>query len=540
LALGAVALVLGLGEGTSRLLGLFPAPPGGSSLPYQSIALPLFTPAELADGRSVLATTDPRLPFQWIEAQKPAGERRIFFFGGSALAGLGHTPNVALPRELEELLEGLPGAEQLRIYNLGVVAFATRQLRALVADVLAHGSPDLLVVYEANNEFLELHSRAYARATGQAPSLASRLLGRSHLLRGLTGRHKLDRARLEASVSTRSLAQNDARVDHSAMIERIAIDPAEVEAVYAEYEANLHAIAAAAKTAGVPLLLCSVASNWEWIGVAEKSAVERLGYGSGSDPQDAGGRQALLERIEAEIAAGQAGPKRRWELEYEAARQLDALGQREAANQRLRKALEIDPHCRRATPKHAEILRRVVTKSGCQLFDLAAWAEARGQGRVGFDIFYDYVHFTPLGIAEATRALADRLFELGLLEGLTRPAAWPNTANQRAATGATPLDGLAVGEFLGFGSQPQRLSDRSLWKYDRTLDELDAGLKANPEDYRQLCWRGNAAFFRSTGLADAQRDYQAAAEAAASAQASPEEQAAIADNLQRLNGARRP
>lgn len=537
-ALAAVVLLLVLLEGACRALDLFPPPPGGSKLRYQRIALPLFTPARLADGREVLATSDPRLPFQWIEARKPAGQRRIFFFGGSAMAGLGHAPNVSLPREIEVLLSGLPGAEGIRIYNLGVVAFSTRQIVALVDDVLAHCEPDLLVVYEGNNEFLEIHSEAYARAIGRGPSRLSSALSGSALVRGLTGGHRLDRAALEASVSTRDLAQNDARVDHSAIIDKIELSPAEIDGVYAEYRSNLAQIAARSKAAKVPLLLCTPASNWEWAGLTDKPATVRLGYGPGPDPTERAELEALLARIDAEIPGSRG--KRAWELEYAAAGLLDRLEQPRTASVRLRRALELDPHGRRATPRHAELVRDVCVEFDTPLFDLAAWAERRGDGRIGFDLFYDYVHFTPLGVAEAGRALAEVLLRFPGLRQIERPEDWPQTQNLRAGSGLLEADGLAAGEFLGFGSSPARLRDRSLWKYDRTLDELDEAIARDPADWRALCWRANAAFFRANGLEAARRDYAAAASAAQGAGAPAEVLALIAANQQRLEGDRRP
>lgn len=537
-ALAAVVCLLFLAEGACRLLDLFPPPPGGSKLRYQRIALPLFTPARLADGREVLATSDPRLPFQWIANEKPAGERRVFFFGGSAMAGLGHSPNVSLPREVEDLLEGLPGTDGLRIYNLGIVAFSTRQIVALVEDVLARCEPDLLVVYEGNNEFLEIHSEAYARAIGKGPNLLSAALSRSALVRGLTGGHRLDRAALEASVSTRDLAQNDARVDHSAMIDRIELSPEEIEGVYAEYRANLAEIAIKARDARVPLLLCTPSSNWEWAGLADKDASVRLGYGPGPDPTERSEQEALLARIDAEIPLSRG--KRRWELEFAAAGLLDRMGQPRTASVRLRRALELDPHGRRATPRHAELVRDVCAEFGTPLFDLAAWAEQRGDGRIGFDLFYDYVHFTPLGVAAAARPLAEALLRFPRFRTIARPEAWPETQNQRAGQGQLEVDGLAVGEFLGFGATPARIADRNLWKYDRTLDELDQAIAKDPADWRALCWRGNAAFFRPGGLEAARADYAAAAGAAEAAGAPAEDLERLADNRRRLEGDRRP
>ena len=86
-------LALALMEAALSLFG----PPARSRLPYQQLRLP----AVKAVG-GVLATTDPRMAYQEV----PDGSGPlVVVFGGSAAAGLGHSPNAAFARHLERLLQ---------------------------------------------------------------------------------------------------------------------------------------------------------------------------------------------------------------------------------------------------------------------------------------------------------------------------------------------------------------------------------------------------------------------------------------------------
>ena len=60
---------------------------------------------------------------------------------------------------------------------------------------------------------------------------------------------------------------------------------------------------------------------------------------------------------------------------------------------------------------------------------------------------------------------------------------------------------LVLGDWLGFGFDPARLTNRDLWKYDALLTELDARIEAQPDDATARLYRGNAAAFRQGAAA---------------------------------------
>lgn len=486
------------------------APPPASTLRYQQVYPPILRPDALPDGRAVLATVDPRLPYQWIEPD--ANVFRIAVFGGSAMAGLGSAPGATVPRELETLLRaGSPDAA-IEVLNLGVVALASGQVLTLVEDVVRHGAPDLVVVWSGNNEFLELHSRAFAASRGAGPSPLARALSRSrlaNLLRG--GRPTPSPEELESSVSTRSLAANDARVDHGAMLAAVRVEPARVAAVEEAYERNLRAMVRACAAADVPAVVCTVATNWRWTGVEDEDDAPWLAQLAREAPGGVAPEGDARVAAAVARAARSDDPLERWRWLDRAARSAEATGDRARAAALFRAALDADPHLRRATTRLAARVRAVAaSEPGAHLFDGAAVLTARAPGGViGFETFYDYVHFTPAGALATAVALAERLDGAGLL-----PATWEVPAGvlaeRRAFIEGDGPDALAVRDFLGFGFDRGLLASRSLWRYDALQDDLDARIAADATDWRARAYRANVAFFRRSGAAAAEADYRAA------------------------------
>lgn len=496
----ALGLIFGL-EYAARAAGFGAPDPGYSSLKYQRIAFPLFAP--LPDGQA-LATTDPRLPRQSFQVPKPSNTRRVFCFGGSALAGLGHSPNVTLAAQLQRALDAGGGDIDYEVFNLGVVAFASGQVRAMVADVLSYAEPDLLVVYSGNNEFLEVHSQLFARSQGQGPGAIGQLVRSSALLRGLQGGGKIDRAALEASVSTRDLAANDARVNHSELMEQVELPEAEIARTLERYQANLEAIARMAEEAGVPLALCTVESNWRWVGLEDPQPADHAWLQAALDSPEglAAGLRAQLEQVP---------HHERYKVTAALAAAEEEQGATAIAAELFRESRDDDPHLRRATTEHAARVRRAAESSNnAALIDTALGLQALAPGGiVGFETFYDYVHFTPAGNAAATRVLLDGLLDAGWVQ-VASPELARAALSELPAQSLTGRDGLHVDRWIGFGGDLALLDSRDLWKYDACWAALDARLEASPADWEARVWRGHLLSFKPGRAGDARRDYEAA------------------------------
>jgi hypothetical protein len=196
--------------------------------------------------------------------------------------------------------------------------------------------------------------------------------------------------------------------------------------------------------------------------------------------------------------------------------------------------MNADPHLRRALDVEADRVRGVAARRGVPLMDTIAYLSGHARhGIVGFDEFYDYVHFTPRGVVLVAAELMRTLIQAGILpepagfepgDYVRERLAWQETLTE---------DPLAVDEWFGFGFDTAGIADRDLWKYDKFVKSLDARIQDNPADARALIYRGNAGAFRVDGAAQAERDYRAALAIAGG-------DSVIEANLERLLSERAP
>lgn len=511
LALAALSLLTfvamaALVEGGLRLAGLgAPDPATASRLRYQHLVLPAFEPGVRPDGAPVLRSADPRLERQSLAQPKPEGSLRVVVLGGSAAAGLGFSPNAAFTRHLGRILERSQ-PRPVEAVNLGIVALSSSQVRILVDWATAALDPDLLIVYSGNNEFLETHARKYAEVHA---TLATRLRDRladTHVYRLLA--RLLHREPTTPSAS--ELTSDALRVTQREIVRDVQLEPDEVEAVLDVYEANLESMVETSEARGVPILLVTVASNWEWRGredLPEGWIDELAPEGAGRARLEAA-LEAVAERLDA------SGRDERHEWLFRRAKLDEALGRFDAARRDYREAMNRDPHLRRALDTANRRLLAVAQRRDAAALDLvAALAADSPHGIVGFDAFYDYVHFTPAGAVRAAAAIARALDEQGMVEPGTGETAERYARERLAALAALERDPLDVREWLGFGFDRARIADRDLWKYDALRSELDARIAGDASDARALVYRGNLHFFRRDGAADAAADYRAAIDA---------------------------
>ncbi len=269
---GLALLALVLVEGALRLLA--PEPP--SRLPYQRLVLPA-----LARTEAGWVTTDPRMAVQVLREEATP---RIVVVGGSAAAGLGFSPNAAFPRHLERFLRA--GGKDASVANLGLVAASSREVRRLVADVLAATTPDRIIVYSGNNELLEPLSVRYARE-------AAGPLDRTRLRAADTRLFGLWRGLLVEEGPPVGLS----RVSAAEMSRAVTLPPRVERAALAAYARNLRAIV---RDSAVPVVLVTVATDRDVPGATVSRAspemaevVRRVAAEEGADLCDLAVREDL-------------------------------------------------------------------------------------------------------------------------------------------------------------------------------------------------------------------------------------------------------
>ncbi|MEZ5973975.1 MAG: hypothetical protein R3E96_03765 [Planctomycetota bacterium] len=299
----------------------------------------------------------------------------------------------------------------------------------------------------------------------------------------------------------RSLTQSE-------IIEDVRLSAEQIDAVLTEYTDNLRAAARACKQADVPVLVCTVAVNWLWSGKRERE------YPWQGDRAAAGARLAELR------AAGPVNDARAaWLDLVETADVQGFLGESEAAAATLREALERDPHQRRATVAQGERLVRGLAEDGFQAFDTTeALQRSEGRTAIGFDIFYDYVHFTPYGAARLAELMAREVLRREGL-GTASPAAMDGYAQtygqevEHQAGQASAPDFLEPDRFLGIGFDAGRLTSTDLWKYEATQEELERRVQESPGDATAWVYLGDLLSFRQGQEEAAKKAWERAKEA---------------------------
>ena len=502
LLLGATAVLL-LAEWAAQGRS-WSTPRYSSFLRYQHVFTPALVPGATPAGEAVRMTHDPRHPVQWIAEDKAPDSLRVVCFGGSAAAGLGHSPNVTFAKHLEILLERSFPERNVEVLNLGTVAIASGQVLELVRDALENAAPDLVVIYSGNNEYLEPHALAYAAQRGGWKHRLRRTLKRSALVRAFD--RVLHGPATPADLPDRQHGANRG-LTQAEIIAKIQIDPAQRRRIQARYVENLVAAARAARTDNVPVAVCTVAVNWLWSG----KELREHAWQSSDDPR------RVQQRVE-ELRNAGTSPEviQDWRNRLELADALRALGRSEEAANAYREALEMDPHQRRATPSMGVALQAALEALDIPVLDTQAFFLQRSEEPwIGFDVFYDYVHFTPYGAALAAEGMYEFLVAQELLPGQglenARGYATSYQAALRAQTAQTAHpDFFAWERFLGIGFDVRRMTSRDLWKYAQLGLDLNARIDEQPGDWAAHIYRGNLRAFEQGSRDLALQDWEAA------------------------------
>lgn len=502
-----VVAMLAAMEGMLRLLNIG-EPDSTSRLKYQQIFLPAMVPAVSPDGVARFRTVDPRLPPQTILREKPPEDFRVFVFGGSATAGLGYSPNVTFARHLERMLGDAYPHRPIEVVNLGIVALSSKQVSLLVKDAVANFSPDLVVVYSGNNEFLEIHAEKYARAHATFLSRVLDVVADTNLSRTLNG--IMHGESQSPSLADTDLSQEELRATQDQIIQDVQLSKDEVAEVVDQYASNIDAAVKVAKEHAVPTMLVSVASNWEWRGRSDlpEGWAAELTATDGADTDET--YAAAIEVLDRKLS-GDVSEQDRHELLFKRATAHEMLGNYEAAREDFRTAMNDDPHLRRALDSANERLHRIAETSDVTYLDMVPALAARNEHSiVGFEQFYDYVHFTPKGAIWAATAVFEAIQQLDLLP---KPASFDPedyVREQVSAVDGLENDFLDVHQWLGIGFDPNRVHDRDLWKYDKMLAGLNELIEKEPNNFRARVYLGNALFFKPGREDEAMRAYRSA------------------------------
>jgi lysophospholipase L1-like esterase len=459
-SLGSIVFALGVLELGARLAGVggdrlkF----GGSLLPYQQVYPPLFEAVNDAK-RPRFRSRDPRLVDRSFPATRPP--ERVFVLGESAVIALGFAENESFARALERDLR--KAGSQATVVNCGIVALDSRQMLAIARDVCAHDKPDVIVLHVGNNECLEEHAIRFVKETEGLPFTVKLedFFSSSHLFLALKqwGVERKTRHLTRATFRYDDLRHGESKVvEH----EGVVLSPAEIDAAVAAHASRMRQIVELGKASGARVVLMTVATNLEWTAPGDSPEARLAKATSGERLESA------RARLDKEVDDASKKPLDHWHALFERACVKRALGDLPGALADFRRANDEDPHLRRTLTKMNENMRVLAQETGVMLVDgERILAAASKDGITGFDMLYDYVHFSPEGNERLGAALAKAILpsaDPALLE--------KQVDERRALLASRPTDALEVEEYYGWNDDRSLIANKDLWKYDDAHERL--------------------------------------------------------------------
>jgi Flp pilus assembly protein TadD len=362
-----------------------------------------------------------RAPWPFVTpSRKPDGVLRVFVFGESAAMG-DPDPRFSMARMLEALLAQRYPGQEFEVINTAFTAINSHVILPIAKECWKQ-SPDLWVIYMGNNEVVGPFGSGTVFGT-EAPPLPV-VRGSVTLKSSRTGQ-ALDG--LLARVGGRGAAPQEWGGMEMFEQKEVGRDDPRMQRVYTSFESNLNGILECGQRAGVPVVLCTVASNLR--DCAPFASLWREEFSEG----ERGRRDSLLKQAMQAKAAGEDDvavsvlealllmDDGHADVHFQLAQSLGRLGQSSEALHHFKLARDLDALRFRADSGLNAIVSRVARDrvgEDLRLVDCEELLGGRSLGRVpGREFFYEHVHLTPegnyriaLGIAEqAAGLLADRL-----------------------------------------------------------------------------------------------------------------------------------
>lgn len=334
---------------------------------------------------------------------KPAGTVRIFLIGESAAKGYPQPRNLSMSSFLRAMLEDAWPGRAVEVINMGTTAVASFPLVSMTDEVVRY-EPDLVVLYVGNNEFFGAYGTASINAVGTMPTWALPLM---RAVRGLAIVQAFDAVVHRGADEDRTLMEQ--MVGQSV----IAADSPLREAAARNLRTHLGQMIDGAKAAGVPVLVCTTASN--------EAGLAPLGEGSAAAAR------------------------------FQDARRLAAAGDRAGAREAFLDARDLDTMPWRPIRATEESIRAAAAERGVPLCDIAAaFRDLGADPATGWDLLDDHVHLSVRGQAEAARAMVRSLaaFPPPVAVDSTAAAALPAWQSYATRLGTNPYDDYRVNHTL--------------------------------------------------------------------------------------------
>jgi tetratricopeptide (TPR) repeat protein len=351
-------------------------------------------------------------------ADKPAGGLRMFCIGGSSSWGFPWGAKVAFTSIIGEAVAASHPGLQVEAVNASGISYAMHRMN-IVADELAGYKPDIFLVYEGHNEFIEpaffekLKHRSSVRNRVEYWLAHWRLYSLMWFgLEKLKRRQPLNPEELDATVQ-RDQTRTFSKVEKAEII--------------AEFRWRLERLVHRAQSDGIKVLLATVPCNLRaWS--PEGSAIENVNdedskkwersFLSGKKrlrDSDWAGACADLAQA-ARIAPGHA------ETQFLLGKAYEAVKAWDDARLAYERACDADIKPIRRLSGINDVIRSVALESGALLVDVDKIFEQHSEhGLVGFNLIEDYVHPTREGHELIAWHMWQTMEQAGWFKGKTQP-----------------------------------------------------------------------------------------------------------------------
>jgi tetratricopeptide (TPR) repeat protein len=427
LALGGTALFFGLAEGALALAGVQPL--SLTEDPYFGFASgqPLFEKKTRADGSEWYETRAAKLQHfnpQSFPAKKAPGTYRIFTLGGSTTYGHPWRDSTSFSAWLREMLREAEPGRRYEVINCGGISYASYRVAKLAEELRAY-EPDLFIVYNGHNEFLEERTYRGARKSAWISGLSS-LLDRTRTYSLL--RRALGGAGATGASGTQLAGEVDDVLARTIGPTSYVRDDALRRDVLEHYFVSQKRVADLARSAGAGVVYVTTPANEKDCSPFKSEPTPGL------SPEARARVAALRARAASAPAAGAvllldsaaALDPRNADVLYAAGQAALRAGRFGEAKDLLTRALDEDVCPLRALPAMRGIEARVARATGSPLVDFAKTLEDSTRARDGNDIlgepdFVDHVHLSVADYGLIAEGLFDRL----VADGVVKPdAAW--------------------------------------------------------------------------------------------------------------------
>jgi tetratricopeptide (TPR) repeat protein len=385
-------------------------------------------------------------PFS-MTAIKPPNTLRVFVLGESAAMG---DPDFkfGLPRMLEALLGERFPQRRIEVINTSVVAINSHVILPIARDC-ARQQADLWVIYMGNNEIIGPFGSASVFGA-RAPAL---FLVRAGLWAKTTRLGQLLDAGLYLARHRDGALAEWGGMEMMAG-QKVPYDAPATKRVYSHFEQNLHDVLEIADRAGVPVILCTVATNLKDCGpfaslhraglISTQLSDWQAAYNAGVTAETAGDITNATEAYEraARIDDNFA------ELAFHRGECARLLGEDSQALQFFQQARDRDALQFRADQRVNEIIRRTAAAFGnprVKLVDAEKLLSDNSPHRLtGAEFFYEHVHLTPEGNYLLAHALAEQAARIFSLEPAGEWLSQPECFRWLGLTDWNRYDGLQV------------------------------------------------------------------------------------------------